>query len=230
MFHLLTEIAEGVWVYDQPLRLTGILIGHRVTVIRLPDGGLWVHSPTKLTVPFKSDLDSLGAVKHIVAPCCFHDLYLEQYNNEYPSALLYGAPGLAERHPRVNFDSVLSSEPPLNWGGVIDQTFIAGMPRQNEYAFLHKPSRALIIADLVFNIHFRKRLIDRLFFKAYRLYGKLGTSILYRFLIKDREAFIASIQSLLDWDFERIIVGHGDIVETEAKEKLRASLAATFGL
>ena len=35
----------------------------------------------------------------------------------------------------------------------------------------------------------------------------------------------ASIQQVLEWDFDRIIVGHGEVVETGGKEALRQAYA-----
>ncbi len=44
--------------------------------------------------------------------------------------------------------------------------------------------------------------------------------------VKDEAAFKASLQAILDWDFDRVIVGHGDVIESAGKEKLRKALAA----
>jgi len=44
--------------------------------------------------------------------------------------------------------------------------------------------------------------------------------------VKDEAAFRASLAAILAWDSDRIIVGHGDVLETGGKEKLRAALGA----
>ncbi|MBA3883818.1 MAG: hypothetical protein H0X73_14205 [Chthoniobacterales bacterium] len=44
--------------------------------------------------------------------------------------------------------------------------------------------------------------------------------------MRDRAAFKESVRPILEWNFQRIIVGHGEIIETDAKrifcEELRA--------
>ena len=44
--------------------------------------------------------------------------------------------------------------------------------------------------------------------------------------VKDQAAFGKSLATILDWDFDRVIVGHVDVIESDGKTKLRAALAA----
>lgn len=44
--------------------------------------------------------------------------------------------------------------------------------------------------------------------------------------VKDRAAFESSLGTILGWDFDRVIVGHGDVIESGGKAKLRAALEA----
>ena len=49
--------------------------------------------------------------------------------------------------------------------------------------------------------------------------------------VKNEEAFQNSLATILEWDFDRVIVGHGDVVDSDGKVKLRAALeAAGFSL
>lgn len=43
------SLATDLWVDQQPLRFVGVEIGTRMTLIRLPTGGLWIHSPIEAT-------------------------------------------------------------------------------------------------------------------------------------------------------------------------------------
>jgi hypothetical protein len=43
------------------------------------------------------------------------------------------------------------------------------------------------------------------------------------FFVRDRAALARSIAELLTWDFDRIIVTHGRIVETGGRDVLRAA-------
>ena len=45
---MLEPIVPDVWVQARPLRFFGVETGTRMTVMRLADGGLFVHSPIPL--------------------------------------------------------------------------------------------------------------------------------------------------------------------------------------
>ena len=58
------NLAPNLWIVDQPDFTTGIAkIGTRMTVIKLADGGLFLHSPTKLDDETKRSLDAIGEVR-----------------------------------------------------------------------------------------------------------------------------------------------------------------------
>ena len=225
------KLADGVWVYEEPLKLAGILLGHRMTIVRLPSGGLWVHSPVELTPEIRKCIDELGSVAHVVGPNCVHDLYLEEYRQAYPKAVFHAAPGLSKLCPKVKFDSVIGCQLPEDCREVFAHLRIGGMPRVNEIVYLHRPSGTLIVADLVFNILHRDRLFDRLVFRMNgNVYGRLAPSGLLRLVIKDKSAFRRSIGEILEWDFDRIIVGHGEVVQQNGKQKLKKAIESTVGL
>ena len=48
---------------------------------------------------------------------------------------------------------------------------------------------------------------------------------LYPLQIQDRKAYDRSVRELLTWDFDRVIVGHNAVVETNGKEGLKQGLA-----
>ena len=52
----------GLWVFDRPLRVGPIEIGTRMTVLRLEDGGLLLHSPVALDARTRRALDAVGRV------------------------------------------------------------------------------------------------------------------------------------------------------------------------
>jgi hypothetical protein len=43
-------------------------------------------------------------------------------------------------------------------------------------------------------------------------------------MIRDREAFALSMKQMLEWDFEQIVVGHGDPIQNHAKTILTQAL------
>src|SRR5262245_23385921 len=59
----LNQLAENLWEIDRPLKVPGLSIGHRMTVVRLRNGDLWVHSPVELEHWLPDALAQLGTVR-----------------------------------------------------------------------------------------------------------------------------------------------------------------------
>src|SRR5579863_3970943 len=159
----LKPIAPNLWIVDQPDFNTGVAkIGTRMTVIKLANGGLFLHSPTKLDDETTQALSSLGEVRAVVAPSRAHHLFVGDYIKTWPSAKLYGPPGLVGDIPDfrarigarrdLKLDGVLGDEPEPEWAGELDQHLFKGAPQINEMVFFHRPSRSVIFTDLVFNV------------------------------------------------------------------------------
>jgi hypothetical protein len=48
------SLGANIWDHEMPIRFGGIPLWHRMTVIRLTNGGLVVHSPTRLELDLAS--------------------------------------------------------------------------------------------------------------------------------------------------------------------------------
>jgi hypothetical protein len=75
----------------------GLPFSTRMTVVRLADGGLWVHSPIPLEGALAAELAALGPVQALVAPNWIHYYYLPQWQARFPSAQTWAAPGVQAR-------------------------------------------------------------------------------------------------------------------------------------
>ena len=203
----------------------GLPLGRQIVAVRLPSGSLWIHSPIPMTPGLRQELDSLGEVGHVMAPNLWHDECLREFQAEYPRALFHAAPGLAARKRDVRFGAELSDAPPPGWDGVIEQHLVRGMPAMNEVVFFHRPSRSLILADLAFNFGPEGPRWFAWLMQAYGSWERFGPTRLEKIMMRDRAAVRASIDRILAWDFQRVIVGHGHNVETDAREKFRAAFA-----
>src|SRR5688572_31674976 len=91
---MLDEVAAGIWEATQPLRVAGFELGHRMTVIRLGNGEIVVHSPIKLSSAVAQDVQALGPVRAILAPSSMHDLYLREWMDAFRDARLFHSPAL----------------------------------------------------------------------------------------------------------------------------------------
>src|ERR1022692_51892 len=99
---ILQRLDENLWLYESTVRFAGIPLPHTMTIIRLPTGGLFVHSPKKLDPSTMSSLESLGVIDSIVWPSWWHDMYLREYAEAYPQARLFGAPMLVKWHRQMS--------------------------------------------------------------------------------------------------------------------------------
>jgi len=209
----LRQLADDLWVAERPQSFFGLPVGARMTVVRLSGGRLLLHSPLRLDAGLRRELDAIGEVRFAVAPNRVHHLYAGEVAKAYPGARLWVAPGLPEKRPDLAFEAVLGDEAPAEWRGELEQCFFAGRPYENEVAFFHPASRTLVTCDLAFNFGPSAPLATRLLMGAIRSYGRLGPTKLDPLLIRDRRAARESLERILGWDFDRVIVAHGDVQE-----------------
>ena len=222
---MLRRLADDVWVTERPQRFFGLPVGARMTVIRLSGGRLLLHSPLPLDAALRVELDALGRVACAVAPNRLHHLYAGDVVRTYPEARLWVAPGLPEKRPDLVHAGVLGDEAPVEWRGELEQAFFRGRPYENEVAFFHPATRTLILCDLAFNFGPRDAWPTRVLMSLLRSYGKLGPSKLDPLLIRDRAAARASRDRILAWDFDRVIVAHGDVQESGGYPLMRDGYA-----
>ena len=222
----LRELDRNLWAIDQPLRVGGLDLGARTCVVRLADGGVIVHAPGPHTARLRPDIEALGPVRALVAPNLLHHMFLAECSRAFPQARVFGAPGLREKLGALRIDEELGEKPPPLWASEIDQLRVSGTPALGEVVFLHRPSRTLLCLDLCFNIRRSASLFTRTAMRANGAWGRFGPSRAFRYLIvKDAVALRASVDRILEWDFERVTVAHGDILDGGGREALRASFA-----
>ena len=194
----------------------------RMTVLRLGDGQLILHSPVPISSELREELDALGPVGFIVVPQA-HGRFAAQVSQSYPSAQLLAAPSAPWRRKSLSFHALLADQPPTGWTGQVESLLVLGF-RLHEVVLFHRSSRTLVLSDLCFNIHRSSSRVARLFFRANGMWQRFGPSRLIRqFAVSDRAAFRRSLQHVLRWDFERIVPGHGDVVEQGGPAALRAA-------
>lgn len=219
---MLTTIDDGLWTADAPHRFFGLHLGTRMTVVKLRDGGLLLHSPVAMTDALRAEVSALGPVRHIVCPNLFHHLFAGPWVTAYPGALLHGPEGLAKKRPDLPAPRSLSAALHPDWEGDLVLVPIDGCLLR-ETLFVHPRSGTLVSSDLVENFETSDHLPTRIYLKLAGIHGKIGWSRLLRVLYRDHEAARVSIERLLTHDFDRIVVAHGRIVDRGGKDALRAA-------
>lgn len=221
----LVRLDDEIWVAARPLKLRIGDIGCRMTVVRLPDGGLWLHSPVPLDQPLQQALFALGPVRYLVGPSLQHHLFLASYSAAFPGARLVGAPGLAAKRRDLPFEFTLGRTTAELWRPTLRQQFFAGAPRLNEVVFCHRPSRTLILCDLAFNVPRQGPNRARLFHRLVGATGRFGPHRLVRACIRRRHSARRSLARILAWDFDRVIVAHGEVLESGGHAAMEQAFA-----
>jgi hypothetical protein len=221
------NVAPDLWVTERPFKLpyVRVEIGTRMTIIRLAKGGLLVHSPVKLDAELRRSIDALGETRAIIAPNKLHHLFVQDYIAAYPKARVYAAPGLPQKRPDLRFDDILSDTPQVEWRGQVEQHLFRGASPLNEVVFFHSATRTLILTDLAFNIPTETARKSPLFYMLWDV-GHFGPHRFVRLRgIRDWEAARNSVERILRWDFDRIILSHGDVLDEGGREHFAGAFA-----
>ncbi len=221
----LEEIDDGLWVVSSSRRFLDLKLGARTTIVRLPGGGLWVHSPLALDEELAESVAALGPVEHLVAPNKFHHMHLGEWKARFPDAKSWAAPGLAAKRSDLDFAGTLGDEPPAEWGGALEQHHFRGAPMVEEVVFFHPSTKTLIVADTAMNFGTSDHLPTRLFLKLTKRENAFGFTATERAMFRDHAAARESLARVLEWDFERIVLAHGAIANGD---DLAAKYAGQF--
>lgn len=203
------------WALDSLNIAPGVVLPIRMTVIRLPDGSVLLHSPIPIDDALAAEIEAVGPVRHLVAPSCFHHLYLGHAHERWPDATTYAAPKLAKKRPDLTLHHTLTDTPPEAWDDALDVRVLPGIPAVNEALFYHRPTRTLIVTDLIFNLQRPEGALAPIVFRLFGTYKKAAVSRLFRSTIKDRASLAAALRDLLTaWTpIDRVLVAHGDPLE-----------------
>jgi hypothetical protein len=233
---MIREIDRDLWVAEQPLRYFGLSVGTRMTVIRLANQSLIVISPIQLNDNLFHQLNQLGTVSHIVAPNLYHYLFAAGFKKAYPNATFWAAPGLKDKKPNLAIDKTISQDATPMWNGIEHVLFdgfrtigTGGFDSLNECVFFHSASRTLILTDTAFYFDESFPFLTQLATKVLGGYKSLCPSLLERIATTDKQSVRASVEQVLDWDFERVIMAHGSIIELGGKDKFKQGYELFLG-
>jgi hypothetical protein len=222
----LRPLAQDLWVTERPFRALPFLdIGTRMTVVRNPAGGVVLHSPVEADEETRKAVEALGPVAAIVCPNRVHHLFAGGWKQACPGARLLGPPGLPEKRRDLAFDGLLGDDPDPACHGALESHLVRGIPAISEVAFLHAASRTLLLTDLAFHPTPASSPGLRRWTRLSRVRDGFGPNAVVRLLIRDRRALRASIERVLAWDFDRVTVTHGEVLEHGGREALRKAWA-----
>ncbi len=214
---ILEEVGDSAWLAEGGLvDFHGFPFPTRSVVVRLDNGDLWIWSPIEPSEDLIAEIDRLGPVAHLVSPNKIHHLYLQDWTARYPGARVWGLPSVIAKRRDLTFCEPLSDDPPEDWRGDIDQAWFRGSPMMDEVVFFHRPSRTVILADLIEN--FTEPFLREHWSRWARALAKLDgitsdnphAPLEWRLSFINRAPARAARDRMLGWNAERVIMAHGE--------------------
>lgn len=218
------EFAPNVWIVDGPsVSFFGFLYPTRMVVIKLTEraGGdcAWIWSPVEVSDAIAKEVETkAGPVKFIVSPNKIHHIFLKQWADRYPDAVVFAPPGLEKRRVAagIRFDARFGKgEPTPGFANEIDSIIVGGSYLLEEVEFFHRASKTAIVCDLI-QRHPETSGLKGLLMKLDGLTGENGSTprdwriTFWPFgKTKLREARDA----IYAWEAEKLIIAHGQCVE-----------------
>ena len=98
-----------------------------------------------------------------------------------------------------------------------------------EWVFFHAASRTLILTDTAFCFDESSPWLTQVVTKIGGGYKSLSPSLLERVATTDKEPVKTSANQVLQWDFERVIVAHGSIVDRDGKAQFKRGYERFLG-
>lgn len=210
---MIRQLGPGLHVVDAPQRFLGLEIGSRMTVLQL-DGGLLVHSPVAVDPAI---LEPLGEPRWVLAPNTFHHLHAGPWLDAGLEG--WAARGLPAKRPDLAFEGEIEAGA-SPFGTQVELFPLTCFPLTNEIVVLHRPSRTLIVTDLLFNFPRTAPLATRAAMTMALAHPGCRSSVLERIGFA-RAAARRELAEIGARDFDRVVLPHGDVVETGGRQALR---------
>jgi hypothetical protein len=212
----LVQLHDDLWVVERPLTFLGLHIGARMTVVRFGDD-LLLHSPVAPDDGLRDALAHLGRVRWVVGPNRFHHLHLGPWMAL--GAEGWAVPSLHRKRGDLAFAGTVGRG--ASWPDAALDTFaLSCIPFTDEAVFLHRPSRTLVVSDLLFNLTADAPWSTRALMWAGGGYPGVCCTLVERVLMR-RAAARSDLARILSWDFDRVVLAHGAVVEEGGHDALR---------
>jgi len=223
----LNALDENLWTLRYPMRFLGMALGRRVCVMRLSDGRVVVHSSGPFVTDDVEAIGELGRVDLLLEATTMHDTFSREGRAAFPGARYLVPEGFPKGKAGLEAGSV--AEVDCLTGGEVCAVRLEGMRFLNEYACFHAASRTLMLGDLLFNLTGAKGWTrwSMRWLMGVKQWPAIDRPV--RMAVADRDAFAASMRRILDWDFDRVVVAHGAIIERDGKRVFREALERAEG-
>lgn len=210
-----------VWRVARPVWFSGVKLRTHATVVKLDDGGLWVHGPPPPTEPIRAALDALGPVRWAVVPNLFHHVAAPAFAAAYPEATLIGPDAIRAKNPAVQ-PAVSAAERVVK---ELEPHPLEGVPLLDETLFFHHPTRTLIGTDVVMTACAADHWTWRAAGRITGCWNRVRPPPDVRWKTPRSEAAARSIERLAALPMDRLLVAHADPIEERPADQLRDAWA-----
>jgi hypothetical protein len=217
---LITVVDNRIWSLERPVWFSGARLRARTTVVRLDDGSLLLHSPAPPTDALAEALLALGPVRWLVVPNCWHHLGAPAASARFPEATLVGPPSALHRNRLLRLDLDLHDGEFSKLVPEFEALPLAGVPFWDETVLYHRPTQTLLGADIVCSAGAHDHFTWRLGARITGCYERVRVPPDARKKLEDKAAAARSLRAMLQRPAERLIIGHGDIIEEGCHEHL----------
>ena len=212
----LVQLAPRVW------QLTGTVprmaLPRNMTLWRMDDGGLWVHSAIACDEPTVAQIEALGPPRVLVVPSGMHRLDAAVWKARWPALRVVCPEG-----SRAKVTEVLPVDAPdTDVAGVLAHPIPGLKDVEHAYALDAGAGGALVFCDALFNVPHQPG-FGGFVLKLIGSTGFFGLTRIGRFaLLQDATAYAAWLRARADDpDLALVCLSHGSAVLADPAVKLR---------
>jgi hypothetical protein len=216
----LTRVDESIWTVVGEISMPLGEFPRRMTVVRLADGRLVIYSAIALAEDEMAALEALGTPAFLIVPCERHRLDAPIWKDRYPAIRVIAPPGAVDKVSEVvivDASSAVFDDPNVQW------IEVAGTQGHEAALEVTTPSGlTLIVNEIIGDIHgvhgLKGWLLRLMGFAGDEPHVPVGPKVQFA---KSKTELAAQMRRWAELPgLQRIIVSHGDIIETDARDVL----------
>jgi hypothetical protein len=223
---LTAVVDDRIWTLDRPVWFGGVQLRARTTVLRLDDGNLLLHTPAPPSAALVEQLRALGPVRWLVVPNCWHHLGTPAAAAHFPEAQVVGPASALDRNKALRLHMGIQDAQFGERVPELEALPLRGVPFWDETVLYHRPTQTLLGADIVCSAGAKDHWSWRCAARITGCWERVRVPPDARKKIVDKSAAAQSIHAMLERSAQRLIIGHGDVIE----EGWRDSLARAWRL
>ncbi|MDO5745845.1 MAG: DUF4336 domain-containing protein [Micrococcaceae bacterium] len=221
----LEPLGGGLFLCDGPVvRDMGMHFETRMSVVKLGDGSVWIASPVPVPFATLRDIAALGPIRYLLSPTPRHFWRLSWWHLLFPEAELWSSPitPITLKKGDLPLAGILDGTGQGRWAPDLEHVMLRGSRLLNEAVFFHRASGTVLIEDVI-QIHQPQQ--GRPLRNALIALGGVGapwggTARDIRLSFRDKAAARDSVEQILAWDFDKVVVAHGPVTKHGARETI----------